>query len=241
MKKALDIHDYYFGVIVATPEYLENPKRHRYLSDVNFDPFADIDPFSAITFGTITLLKKEVKNGQERYIDQYNSIYRNELSYTLYEANKLGIVLAHVKPFSECYHQKPQWYMEEDFIEKCKDESFYFKHTYYISVKKTGEEAIVILNELPAESVQVEYFRQILGENQFQDIVQIYKNVYAKDISEIDANNDIIKQYHQLICNNDLSLGEFVPIEWMRRQLVASYYQDINEKKYMKRSEMKEN
>lgn len=242
MKKTLDIHDYYLGVILATPEYLENPKRHRYLGDVDFDPFADIDPVSAVTFGTITLLKKEVKNGQEYYIDQYNSRYQNELSYTLHDANKLGITLAHVKPFTECYHQKPKWYMEEEFIEKSSDESFYFEHTYYIAMKKTGEEAIVILNELPAESVQIEYFRQILGEDEFQDIAKNYTDVFAKDISEVDSQNDILKQYHQLISDQDLSLGEFVPIEWMRRQLIASYSQNKEEKKeYVKRSEMNEN
>ena len=61
MKKTLDIHDYYLGVIVATPEYLNNPKKNRYLRDVNFDPFLDTDSLSAVTFGTITLLKKEEK------------------------------------------------------------------------------------------------------------------------------------------------------------------------------------
>ena len=116
MKKTLDIHDYYLGVIVATPEYLNNPKKNRYLRDVNFDPFLDTDSLSAVTFGTITLLKKEEKDGNVRYIDQYNSRYKNELSYTLHEANKLGIVLAHVKPFCELYHDRPKWYMEEEFI-----------------------------------------------------------------------------------------------------------------------------
>ena len=57
----------------------------------------------------------------------------------------------------------------------------------------------------------------------------------------IDNQNDILKQYHQLISDQDLSLGEFVPIEWMRRQLVASYSQNTKEKKHMKRSEMNEN
>lgn len=243
MKKTLDLNDYYLGVIVATPEYLNNPKKNRYLGEVNFDPFGDIDPFSAVTFGMITLLKKEIKDGQERYVDQYYSRYRNELSYTLHDRNKLGIVLAHVKPFCELYHDRPKWYMEEEFIRRCEeDENFYFNHTYYIAVKDTGDEALIILDEAPSENVQIEYFRNLLGEDEFHDICQIYDSVVAKPFSMMEGKDDSLRQYHQLISNYDLSLGKFIQMEWMRRQFVASYSQNAESKKeYVKRSETNEN
>lgn len=237
MKKTLDLNDYYLGVIVATPEYLNNPKKNRYLGEVNFDPFGDIDPFSAVTFGMITLLKKEIKDGQERYVDQYYSRYRNELSYTLHDRNKLGIVLAHVKPFLECYHELPTWYMEEDFIERCKDTDFYYSHTYYIAVKETGEEAIVILNELPAESVQVEYFRDFLGEKEFSDIVQLYENTCRSDYEEENVDS-LFLSYHNLIQEEDLTLGEFIQREWCQRQLLSSFLSSMEGKsEYTKNKE----
>lgn len=220
MEKKLNLHDYYLGVIVATPEYLNNPKKNRYLGDVNFDPFGDMNPFSAVTFGMITLLKKEVKDGKERYVDQYYSRYRNEISYTLHDRNKLGIVLAHVKPFLECYRDLPTWYKEEEFIERCMDTDFYYSHTYYIAVKETGEEAIVILNELPAESVQVDYFRDFLGEKEFSDIVQLYENTCKSDYETTDP---LFLSYHNLIQENDLTLSEFIQTEWCRRQLLSSF------------------
>lgn len=61
MRQTLDIHDYYFGVIVATPEYLESSKRVRLLDGIDYDPFSEITDMEALIFGVTTLLKRETK------------------------------------------------------------------------------------------------------------------------------------------------------------------------------------
>lgn len=60
MKQSIDIHDYYFGVIVATPEYLKSTQRVRLLEGINYDPFSELTDNEAMIFGTVTLLKKEM-------------------------------------------------------------------------------------------------------------------------------------------------------------------------------------
>lgn len=72
MGKKLDVSDYYLGIITATSEYFNNPKRHRYLGTVDFDPFLEKAPMEAILFGIPTLLKKIEK--MEKFIILTRSI-----------------------------------------------------------------------------------------------------------------------------------------------------------------------
>lgn len=208
MKEKLDINDYYLGVIIATPEYLYNPKRHRYFGDCDFDPFIKSTFMETVLFGVVTLLKKTKKDGEDYYIDQYYSRYKNELHYQLHEENSLGIILAHVKPFTDCYHEEATWYTQEEVLTKASEEDdFAFQHTYYVCTLKTGDENIVIVNELPMEAVQNEYYREIFGEEQFADIASNYEKLvtelYHSDVEEF------------------VSFPKFVQYEWMRRQLCA--------------------
>ena len=81
MKQTLDIHDYYFGVLVATPEYLESSKRVRLLDGIDYDPFSEITDTEALIFGVTTLLKKETKDFFKEFYhydltdEEYNSFF----------------------------------------------------------------------------------------------------------------------------------------------------------------------
>ena len=126
----------------------------------------------------------------------------------MHEENSLGIILAHVKPFTECYHEEPTWYTQEEILKKtAEDDNFIFEHTYYICSLKTGEEAIIILNDLPIEAVQNEYFRQLLGEEQFADIASQYEKM-------------VTKMYNSGV-EEVITLPNYVQYEWMCRQLSA--------------------
>ena len=81
MKKTLDIHDYYFGVILATPEYLENTERVRLLNGVDYDPFYKIPDTEALIFGVPTLLKKETTDNKTIYIDEYDRYYTTYICF----------------------------------------------------------------------------------------------------------------------------------------------------------------
>lgn len=171
MNQTLDIHDYYFGVIVATPEYLKNPKRTRLLEGVDYDPFSEIPENEALIFGVITLLRKEVKNGKEYYIDEYHSRYSNEIHYQFQEPNRLGIVLAYVKPFTDYYQEAPTWYCEEDIIDRDLLPYLYENHTYYISYsKKQNNEALIVLENYE-DSILDEYLIHLLGKEQYTQMV----------------------------------------------------------------------
>ena len=217
MSKRIDINDYYLGVILATPEYLNNPKRHRYFGDCDFDPFVNSTFFETVLFGVVTLLKKEEKDGEEYYVDQYYSRYKNELRYQLYKENSLGIILSHVKAFTDCYHEETNWYTQEEVLAKMyQEDDFTFQHTYYICTLKTGEENIVIINEMPMDAVQNEYYRELLGEEQFADIASSYEKMIQK------SSSDNIE--------DSISFPMFVQYEWMRRQLCArnSNHSDVS-------------
>ncbi len=177
MKKTLDVHDYYFGVIIATPEYLKSSKRVRMLNGFNYDPFCDSSDTEALIFGVPTLLKKETKDGEDFYIDQYHSRYKNEISYQLNNPNHLGLVLAFVKPFTDYYTESPTWYLEEDIINNDLFYQIYMKHTYYISYSKSqNSEAVVALRDYE-EAILDEYLIHLLGDEMYCKITGQSKNV----------------------------------------------------------------
>ena len=222
MGKKLDVSDYYLGIITATSEYFNNPKRHRYLGTVDFDPFLEKAPMEAILFGIPTLLKKIEKNGEIYYTDEEYSRYKNELVYELHETNALGIILAHIKPFTECYHEEPVWYTEEEvYNEASKNDFFFLEHSYYICSNKTGEESIIILNEFPREVVWDEYLMQLLGEEQFADIASGYE-MMATEL----YNNDV---------DDIISLPEYIQYAWMVRQFLGFSPSDEKEKSLKKK------
>lgn len=181
MKQTLDIHDYYFGVIIATPEYLKSSKRVRLLEGIDYDPFSEITDTESLIFGVTTLLKKETIDGCDSYIDQYNSRYKNELSYQLNSPNRLGIVLAYVKPFTDYYTESPAWYLEEDIRENGLLPQIYENHTYYISYSKLqNSEAIITLGNYE-EVIQEEYLIHLLGEEMYSRMTGQNKE-FVKDI-----------------------------------------------------------
>ena len=185
MRQTLDIHDYYFGVIVATPEYLQSPKRVRMLQGVNYDPFSEISDEATLIFGVTTLLKKETRDGQCYYIDQYNSRYKNELVYQLHQPDKFGIYLAYVKPFTECYEEEPTWYLEEEITKGDLLFQIQEKHTYYISYSRLqNSEAIFTLNsyeDFECDPVRQEYLKQLLGEEMYSRMTERNKE-FVKDM-----------------------------------------------------------
>lgn len=181
MEKDFNINDYYLGIILATPEYLNNRKKTRMLAGVSYDPFLDVSFDHALIFGVPTLLKKDKKNGEEIYVDQHNSRYKNELTYQVGQANTLGIVLAYVKPFTYSYHEECQWYCEEDIEENNLYEEVFLNHTYYISYsKKNRDAALIIVEEEPMNNLLYEYLRNLLGEEDFFDMLEKSKE-YKKE------------------------------------------------------------
>lgn len=181
MKQTLDIHDYYFGVIVATPEYLESSKRVRLLDGIDYDPFSEITDTEALIFGVTTLLKRETKDGCDSYIDQYNSRYKNELSYQLNSPNRLGIVLAYVKPFTDYYTESPTWYLEEDIRKNDLLPQIYEEHTYYISYSKLQNSEAIVTLENYEDAIREEYLIHLLGEEMYSRMIERNKE-FVKDI-----------------------------------------------------------
>lgn len=171
----LKIDDYYIGVIRASFDYYKDPKNIRLLNGVSYDPFQDTSILDSLTFGVTTLLKK-VDN---IYYDQHNSRWENELSYELRKTNKLGISLEYVKPFSECYHEKPTTYIQEELENDYKLSEYILKHhSYIISHSKLyNKDVIMILQEAPMDSTLFEYLRDTLGEEHFEKI-------YVKNFSD---------------------------------------------------------
>lgn len=180
MKQSINIHDYYFGVIVPTPEYLKSSKRVRLLEGVDYDPFSEIPDNEALIFGTTTLLKKTIINGVDFYIDQYNSRYKNELKYQLNSPNRLGIVLAYIKPFSEYYTESPTWYLEEDIRKNGLLPQIYEKHTYYISYSKLQNSAAIITLANYEEAIKEDYLIHLLGEDMYSQMITKHKE-YIKN------------------------------------------------------------
>lgn len=183
MKQSIDIHDYYFGVIVATPEYLKSTQRVRLLEGINYDPFSELTDNEAMIFSTVTLLKKEKINGSDFYIDQYNSRYQNELKYQLNTPNRLGIVLAYIKPFTEYYTESPTWYLEEDIVNNNLLSQIYEEHTYYISHSKLQNSEAIVTLENYEQAIKEDYLIHLLGEDMYSQMITKYKE-HIKDIDE---------------------------------------------------------
>lgn len=164
----LDIKDFYIGVLLATPSYYQNLKRFRFVQNISYDPFKDISKTQALIIGIPVLLKYQ----DGKYFDEYNSRWKNELYYKLGEINELGIFLAHVKPFFECYSDEPVIYIEEEIEEDSElmEEILFTRAYYFAHSKLTNQEALIILNEDIMESAIYEYLRDLLGEEDFNNL-----------------------------------------------------------------------
>lgn len=158
-----NINEYYLGVILAHPDYFINPKRHRYYGDVSFDPFDETPPIYALTIGIVTLLHKV----EEKYYDEYYSIYKNEIGYQLETTNNLGLTLAYVRPFQDYYKEQPQIYIQEEIEGNTKKlEELYDNHSYYVTHYKYSKDyAIVQLDTEPMKLVTRDYLNKQLENN----------------------------------------------------------------------------
>lgn len=165
-----DINDYYLGLLLAQPGYFSNPKSIKRQMYEDADPFADMPIEQAMILGVVTLLRKK----DDTYYDQDYSIYKNELAYQLGEVNSLGISLAYVKPFRDCYSEEPTTYIEEDVLEQLELlEEMTLTHSYYVMYSKLTRESAVVINVCePMESVRYEYMRSVMGEEAFADMWQ---------------------------------------------------------------------
>lgn len=161
----VNLEDYYIGILLAHPSHSDNCKSEKRCRNYPFmDPFYRTSKEERYIFGVPTLLKKK----QEHYYDQEFSLYENEISYQLGEMNSLGIVLAYVKPFVDCYQEEPIVYTEEDTFER--EDLFYemITHTYYVLHSKLRrKEAIIINDEEPMDKVREEYLQHLLGEEKY--------------------------------------------------------------------------
>lgn len=161
----LDLNDYYLGVILAHPSYFINPKsQNRILQDIEADPFQGIPfPQSLVTGVVVRLRRKD-----DRYYDEDYSRYKNELCYELGKTNSLGIALAYVKPFTECYPEEAQVYIQEKVLEQPEMlEEMALLNSYYIMHSNlTNTDAIVINDEAPMEKVRQEYLEHLITSNQ---------------------------------------------------------------------------
>lgn len=153
-----DINEYYLGVILAHPTYYNNPKRHRYLGECSFDPFEEVPIAIALTMGVVTLLHKI----DDKYFDEYHSIYRNELAYQLNRTNPLGITLAFARPFQDYYDEEPTVYEQEELEnDNKKMEEVFNNHNYYIVHNKTNKSyAIVELDTEITKLVTSDYLEE---------------------------------------------------------------------------------
>lgn len=164
-----DINDYYLGLIFANFDYFDNQKalKRLYLY-ADADPFYNMRKENAIVTGNVVLLRKE----NDRYYDEDHSLYKNELYYKLGEMNDLGIFLIHVKPFKECFHEKVNIYILEEVYEDEELMEEMISHSYYVVYDKTTKEYAVIINvDSPLEIVRNEYFKQLLGPELYDDLI----------------------------------------------------------------------
>ena len=155
-----DMNEYYLGVILAHPDYFNNPKRHRYYGGVSFDPFAETLPVCALKTGIVTLLHKV----EENYYDEYYSRYKNEIAYQLGTSNNLGLILAYARPFQDYYEEQPKIYIQEEIDNNSqKLEELYNNHSYYIvHYKYSKDYAIVQLDMEPMKLVTRDYLNKQL-------------------------------------------------------------------------------
>ena len=164
-----DINDYYLGLIFSSPNYYKNSKsKQRLFSYPDFDPFWELTKEQSLIVGNIVLLRKK----NDTYYDEDYSIFRNELSYHLNKPNRLGIILAYVKPFSECYNDVPKIYNINDINNDDEIIDEIINLPYYVVHYEDNDDYAVIINEgSPLISVRNEYFRNIMGNEDFDDMI----------------------------------------------------------------------
>lgn len=164
-----DINDYYLGLIFSSPNYYKNSKsKQRLFSYPDFDPFWELTKEQSLIVGNIVLLRKR----NDTYYDEDYSIFRNELSYHLNKPNRLGIILAYVKPFSECYNDVPKIYNINDINNDDEIIDEIINLPYYVVHYEDNDDYAVIINEdSPLISVRNEYFRNIMGNEDFDDMI----------------------------------------------------------------------
>lgn len=161
-----DINDYYLGLIFSSPNYYKNNKsKQRLLSCPEADPFCGLTKDQALIVGNVVLLRKS----NDTYYDEDYSIFRNELAYHLNKPNRFGIVLAYVKPFSECYGDEPKIYNINDIDDALEE---ILNLPYYVVHYEDNDNYAVIINEdSPLISVRYEYFRNIMGNEDFYNMI----------------------------------------------------------------------
>lgn len=160
-----DINEYYLGVILAHPEYFNNPKRHRYYGNISFDPFAEMLPICALTTGTVTLMHRV----EEKYYDEYYSRYKNEIGYQPGVTNNLGLILAYTRPFQDYYKEQPKIYIQEEIDNNFKKlEELFNNHSYYVTHHKYSKDyAVVQVDIEPMKLVTRDYLNEQLENSGF--------------------------------------------------------------------------
>lgn len=163
------LDDFYLGVIFPTPKYFINPLgRKRLIQYPEADPFYELEKEQALALGQVVLLKK---NG-DKYSDCEYSIFENELTYRLGVPNRLGIILADVKPFSDYFDDS---YIVISHESTCLDEDlleFAYRQPYYVVYYKTSGNFNIVINELHTmDDVRYDFFYELLGEEDFSKIV----------------------------------------------------------------------
>lgn len=166
----MNLENYYIGILLAHPSHFANRKSEKRCRNYPFmDPFYGASKEESYIFGIPTLLKKK----QDHYYDQEFSLYENEISYQLGEMNSLGIVLAYVKPFVDCYQEEPVVYEEEEVWENSDLLYEMLSHTYYvIHSKLSKKDAIVINIEEPMDKAREEYLFHLLGEEKYTTLCE---------------------------------------------------------------------
>ncbi len=163
-----DINDYYIGLIFPTVDYFTSSlNKKRLINRPEANPFEDLTEEQALIFGKTVLLKKNTN----KYSDDEYSIYENELTYELDKTNKFGILLAYVKPFSECYPYDYKIFEQEDMlnddslVDEALEYPFYVVHYGYSDIYK-----ISISVEEPMDDVRTEFFRNLLCPEDYNNI-----------------------------------------------------------------------
>jgi len=155
----INLEDYYLGVIIADMSYFNNPKRYRTCGNISYDPF-NRQPFEvAAVCGVVTLLRKK----DDIYYDEFYSRYKNELCYSLNEANKLGIVLAYVRPFLDFYEFNDVYYIKEDIENDVEMNEFILEnYEYYISHSKLDKsDNLEIVDSMPMLDFHISYYNYL--------------------------------------------------------------------------------
>lgn len=151
------LEQFYLGFIQLNPYVYRKDVARRLLYGIDYDPFCEDDLVTSMIFGKIVLLRRD----GDVFYDEYSSRYKNEIKYRLGETEKHGIRLTYVKKFCDVYKEKPITLIKEE-TEDFYDVQMYLydNREYYISHSKLDlTDAIVILDEEPANIVRDEYFK----------------------------------------------------------------------------------